>query len=525
MRAHRGTMWRRALGTTTAAIAVAVAVACGESGSAEAPPLDAGVVGPGAQLDGAAADASPDAKGGPATLLATGDIALTGVTSDGYAIYRRFDVVKRTFSLWAISISGGAPIELSADMGGGQFVGRVINEGVGFWTGVGPEGLGTFNIWTKKSGLKSAPGAQSYRNLFTVTPGGELVMFSSGVSDGGLVDGGVRSISFAVAPVADLSATTRMDDINIAAMESNNCPVFTYTPVGGQAIFLVHCTGTAESAIVGRVVVANRLGDGGLETSVLLSESSAATAIVPFYGASIDRVGSKMFVVGAAPFGQGRVIDVATGTAAVLDEGVSFGVVTPDGGSVYYRHDDVLARASTNGTAKVTLVDGGFDHIVDVAADERRILFSSIAAQLSDLQLTDTTTPGAPPTSLVPDASVVTAAFTEKGDGIVYATYDPGTEIADCYLAHTDGSAPRKIAGGVGFCSRVQPTNVAITAVNPHRLGPFPVVDLQTVDLGSAALAPIDFEKDVFDFRNADNGIIVFVKAGAEAGLYARALP
>lgn len=517
---------RRVLALVASSAAIAVAVACG-GGASDDPSPDAPRESEGG-VDGGidAKDARADAQSGEAGLLVEGDIFLVGVTTDGYAIYRLFDVVTGKFSMWAMELSGGMPIELSADLGGGDFVGRVINSGVGFWTGVDEKGLGTFNIWTKASGIRSAPGLRSFRNFFTIPPGGTTVLFSSGVSDGGLVDGSVANIDVSVAPLADLKAGASMSDVNIAA-GGGSCPPRTITPNDGNSIFLTHCTGTNPNAVVGRVAVARRLADGGVTSSVLLSEKDAGSAMYPFFGFSSDALATKLFVVGATAAFPGRVIDVATGTTTVLDPNVTSGIVTPDSGIVYYGTNDVLKRASTDGTAKVTLVDGGFDHVLDIADNDRRVLFASLPASgPADMRMVEASPTVQPPKVLVADASVGGATFSESADTFVYTVVDAAAQTVDCYLGRADGSATRKVAGPVvGYCDRLGGTNLAAIGVRGRLLGPFRVFDLQILDLSDPAAVPVDIASDVEQLVNVFDGRIAFVKRGVEAGLYSRAVP
>jgi hypothetical protein len=509
---------------TAAASAVIAAVACGSGSSDDAPAPGADGTSPDAGLDAAGSDVRLDAKGGPKNLLVKGDILLLGVTSDGYAIYRSFDVVTGKYSLWAVGVSGEPPLQLSSDLGGGDFVGRVINSGVGFWTGIGPEGLGTFNVWTKAYGLKSAPGARSYKFFFTVPPGGDTVVFASSVSDGGLVDGSVLNINVAVAPLADLTALTIFDDVNIVAMY-RNCPASTITPNNGNSIFLVHCTGTDPDQFAGRIALVKHHPDGGFSKSVVVSEKSAATAIVPYFRANADLLGNRLLVAGAQPFAEGRVVDVATGVATVLDPEAVGGVIAVDGGTIYYTSQGALRRASPDGKTKITLVDGGADHLRALSDDERHLLYASIPAAITDLRIADNTTPNQTPKTLTPDASVRSAGFNVSGDQIIYATIDPATGTGDCYLVHPDGTGARKVASGVSFCDRFFATNVGIVQVNPHLVGPFLARDIQTIDLASATAVAVDFEKDVTQLQDAWNGRVAFVKVGVEAGLYVRSLP
>lgn len=523
MRIRGGRVWRL-LAITTAASAAVVAVACGSGSSDEAAVPGADGASADARLDGASDDVRLDAKGGAKNLLVKGDILLIGVTSDGYAVYRSFDVVTGKYSLWAMSLAGEPPVELSSDLGGGDFVGRVINTGVGFWTGIGREGLGTFNVWTKAFGLKSAPGARSYKFFFTVPPGGDTVVFASSVSDGGLVDGSVVNINVAVAPLADLTSMTIFDDVNVVAMYKN-CPASTITPNNGKSIFLVHCTGTDPEEFAGRIALVKRHPDGGIAKSVVVSEKSAATAIVPYFRANADVLGDRLLVVGAQPFAEGRVVDVASGAATVLDPEAVGGVIAVDGGTIYYTSRGALRRASPDGKTKITLVDGGADHLRAVSDDERHLLYASIPVAIADLRIADNTTPDQTPTTLTPDASVQSSSFNKSGDQILYATLDPATGTGDCYLVHPDGSAARKVASGVLSCERFSDTNVAIAKVNQHLVGPFRTYDLQTIDLASPTAVAVDFEKDVTQLQDAWNGRIAFVRVGVDAGLYVRSLP
>jgi hypothetical protein len=287
----------------------------------------------------------------------------------------------------------------------------------------------------------------------------------------------------------------------------------------------MHCTGTAPDAVVGRVTLARRLADGGVTSSVLLSESSAATATIPAFGYSIDPLGTKLFAIGAAPFGEGRVIDVATATSVVLDPNVRDGVMSQKGAGIVYVSNGSFKRASTDGGAKVTLVDGGVDHLRELSDDEQRVLFASTPGGLADLKLADTTTAGQTPTTLVADASAIYASASPTGDVVVYLSVDLAAQIADCNVVRADGTGARKIASDVAFCERMPRSKIVLVDVNPHLLGPFSVHDVQTLDLSDPAALPVPFEKDVTVLVDAYDGKVAFVRKGVESGLYARSLP
>ena len=528
--ANRTRGWRRLVAIVSVAVAVVVAVACGGGDATDAPLHDADasadVVSPDAQRDAAVADASREADADDGvTVLVRGDVELLGITLDGYVAYRLRDVPQTRDRLAVVPLSGGPPIVLSDDLGGGTWYTRVGGFSVAFWTGAGEDSLGTFNVWTKGAGIESAPGHPSLLNFFGASFGSDMFIFATSVSDGGLVDGSVTNVRYAATSSAKFDSTEVIDDVNVAAT-NGNCPI-TVLADYSNSLFVSHCTGAAPGAFVGRVVVTKRQADGTVDTSVLLSDTLASEAVIPFFGMRGDRLGTKLFVVGAQPAGEGRVIDVATRKATALDPNVSEGTISSDGGVVYYVSNGTFKRASTDGTQKVVLVDGGYDHTVAASDDQRRFVFATGPGGVTDLQLVDTLTPNQPPTTLLSDAGAIDAVFLESGEEIVYLSVDPDTGKGQCHLILADGGAERKIADDVRFCDVAAKTDVVLFGDNLRHLGPFVVMDLWMIDRAKGGATPVLISADVSNekaFATFDNQI-VYLRKGAEAGLYARRLP
>ncbi|MDB5214421.1 MAG: hypothetical protein JWO86_2348 [Myxococcaceae bacterium] len=529
MGAKRTRAWRRLVATVSAVIAVAVAVACGGGGATDAAPHDedagADGVAPDALGDAAVADASREGDTDGATLLVQGDVELLGITLDGYVAYRLRDVSQTKDKLAVVPLSGGPPIVLSDDLGGGTWYTRVGGFSVAFWTGAGEDSLGTFNVWTKATGIESAPGHRSLLNFFAASFGSDTFIFATGVSDGGLVDGSVDNVGYAATSSAKFDTTDVIQDVNVAATK-NNCPI-TVLADYSDTLFLAHCTGTSPNAVFGRVVVAKHQSDGTVTTSVLLSEKLAAEAIIPFYGIRSDRTGTKLFVVGAQPAGEGRVIDVATRKVTPLDPNATDGVISSDGGAVFYVSNGIFKSAATDGTQKVVLLDGGYDHTLAVSDDQRRFVFASGPGGTTDLQLVDSVTPDQTPTTLLKDAGAFQAIFLGSGEEVVYLSIDPSTGRGECHLVLVDGGAERKIASDVRFCDVAPKSDVVLFGDNLRQLGPFVVMDLWMIDRAKGATTPVLIGADVPNSKAFAiwEGQIVYPKKGVEGGLYARKLP
>ena len=527
--AKRTRAWRRLVATAAVAIAVIVAVACGGGGATDAPSHDADggtdAQAPDAPADAAAADATREAESDGATLLVKGDVELLGITLDGYVAYRLRDVSQLKDKLAVVPFSGGPSIVLSEDLGGGTWYTRVGGFSVAFWTGAGEDSLGTFNVWTKGAGIQSAPGRPSLLNFFAGSFGSDMFIFSTGVSDGGLVDGSVDNVSYAATSSAKFDASDAIEDVNVAAAR-NNCPI-TILADYSESLFLAQCTGTNPAAVFGRVVLVKRQADGTVATSLLLSDTVAAQAIIPFFGIRSDPAGTKLFVVGAQPAGEGRVIDVATRKITPLDPNTSNGVISSDGGAVFYVSNGVFKRAATDGTKKVVLLDGGYDHTVAMSDDQRRFVFASGPGTLTDLQVVDTVTPAQTPTTLLKDAGAFEAVVLGSGEEVVYTSVDTTTGKGECHLVFVDGGAERTIASDVRFCDVAPKTDIVLFGDNLHPLGPFVVMDLWMLDRGKGATTPVLISADVPNAKAFATwqGQIIYPRKGAEAGLYARKLP
>lgn len=510
---------RRVIVTLSIAGSLAVAAACASEDSVDnagiddagTPRRDASASEGGSSID--------DAGVADGARLVSGDLIMVGITNDNFVSYRRLDLVTEKSSFEVVSAFGGEPMVLSPDIGGATFYATTLGRVVGFWTGATDQMLGTFNYWTQASGVKSTPGASSRVSIMAVNMLDDTILFASSVGDGGLVDGSVDSVNFSVISPSEPNSDPVVYDVNYAA-SFNNCPIFcSFT--GAASIICAYCTGSDPGAYVGRLVEIKR---NALETvtTTLLADDDPGTAIAPYFGTYANDAGDKVMTVAAQPLGEGRVLHRGTGTVDVVGDAVHGMYSAGDGQNFVFGNGDRLERTTDDATLKVTLVDGGFDHLVGLSLDSRYFAYASTVGGLTDLNLADTK--ALTSKNIVADASVSTATVVPATGQLVYTTFDPNAGKEDCFLVEPDGGQ-RLIGENTAGCQVIGGTGVVFIADNPRQQGPAAVFDLWTLNVANGATTRLPVATSVMQLKISTTGVMAWVTRGAEAGLYTKSFP
>ncbi|AKU96897.1 hypothetical protein AKJ09_03561 [Labilithrix luteola] len=509
--------WRGILAVTVAS-SLAVGAACASEDPAASVEDDAGTTARDAKA-GEGGTALPDGGVADGSRLVAGDIIMVGITSDNFIAYRRLDLVADRSSFEVVSAFGGAPIVLSPDIGGATFYATSLGHVVGFWTGATDQMLGTFNYWTQASGVKTTPGASSRVSIMAVNLLDDTILFASGIGDGGLMDGSVDSLDFAVISPSQPNSDPVIRDVNFAAAH-NNCPILCSFS-GASSILCAYCTGTDPDAYVGRLVEVKRNALGTVTTTIL-ADNDPQTAIAPLFGLFANDAGDKVMTVAAEPLGEGRILHLPTGTVDVVGDTVHGVYTAGDGENFLFGNGDRLERTTGDATLKITVVDGGFDHVLGASMDARYVGYASTVGAVTDLNVADTKVPSAK--NVVADASVASSSIVAPTGQIVYTTLDPNTDDQNCYLVEADGGQ-RLIGEHIATCQALAGTGLVFIADNYRQQGPAAVFDLWTLNVENGATTRLPVATSVTQLKIAANGMMAWVTRGSEAGLYARWFP
>jgi len=423
----------------------------------------------------------PDSGGGgddddaaSATLLVRGEISLVGMTTNDHAIYIRpttegraleaVNLADRSIStIWA-----GLPSNAQVDVKGNV---------VAIWTGLDPAThLGSFSYWTPGKPTRRNVAEGSVRDSFWATTDGSLLAFQANAL---LTEEGVPvSAELALVSTASGTLTTVLAGDERIAIDAASCG----SSIGfaGKTLVVAYCRSGDDSA---RLVTVPNVGaparrvlvDGGLRPSW-----------------RADGGGSKIFVIAQAD-DEGRVVtDDGTDPAPVtpIEAGVKEAFMLRDGSAVVYRTAIALRRATLGTTpiAPVTIATGEARGILDVSADQTRILYHALEGTPVDAQTPDgeryydlrtiaTNAIDGTADVLVDTERALHLGLTGDGAHALYISKAPRlVSVA------TDGSGERSLPLDFSRVDLALSGAHAILTVNSRQLGTRAVTDLVHVD-------------------------------------------
>lgn len=420
-------------GVAAAGLAVAAA-ACGGSDSTDVPAdSDAGASsssssGASSSSSSSGSTSSSSSSGGSSSgevtitpkELKAGGAVLLGVTDDELAVY--VTIGGASSALEAVPLAGGAPTVIAATIDV-QTDNVVVSGGaVGWWTGINQTtGVGTFNVWTKADGAKTALSAASASGIFTATADGTRIAFSTAAT-AAVSDIAVLTTATATAQANGIFAAA--DSINLTALEppaqGQPAPCGLDMSFVGKKLLAAFCVPASDTDA--RLYL---VPDGTTTEIRLDSAGAAAGAIRPFWIA--DATASKILVIGTPPNATGRIItpgaNTGASTSVALENGTGLtGFLTDDGSAVVYRTAAGLRRAATGATPAPKMLVAGAKSLLDTTADKTRVLLRTLdPAQTGiDIRSADTTTENQTPKDIVATASASPLGFTGSGAHALY---------------------------------------------------------------------------------------------------------
>jgi hypothetical protein len=466
----------------------------GDAGASETGAPESGVTTDAAASDGAGhlegSVVEPDGSlsgcptpGPQGTQLATStaQLVLSGVTSDGYAVYSD----PASYTVFAVPVAGGTPVTVGM-VDASQYV-YVAGRGVFFSSKYSTmTGAGTFAFWTAAGGAHvlstdaavgvgdiAADGSYVAYIDGASTPSGTLMVMSGdgakkmqlatgiAVSSGAFVQFSGPNVIAAYSPVASVDAGAA----DGGAADGGGGPGFTVATFTGASFTQAVLSANADFSFA-----ANPSG------GPVLVSGPAGLVAYPITG------GTGTPIDGTAVGGSG---------IGVLGQG---GLLTKDGNNVVYAvAGGLLRRSPVSAPAPVTLVPSGINGVLALSPDESwalsfqsQILDMSTGTYLSDVYLASASTPGAAsPLLTVTSGAVYGSAFTADSK---YALFFSGNSnfVGDFVVAAAGASStPKTVAQNAWLVAATTGSKVILGDSYSMSGGVNGTVDLESVDVSN----------------------------------------
>jgi hypothetical protein len=441
---------------------------------------------------------------GAPTRLATGTSSITGVTSDGWAVYREGSVLR------AAKVSDEAQVETITEQPGSVIIkGRVVFN----WADVDWEkNVGDLSIWSEAGGAVEIGPTRYAENLIASNPEGTAIVYVANESKG--------ATDLMIAP-SDLSQPQVLIESMGLGSETTCGPSLGFV---GDRLFVGWCSKGNRDGKIQRF----ELEDGEWKAADIAEEA------LP--GWSADSSGERILYQSNAY--EGFVSDA--GEPVRIDASVSRGFVLPDGSAVLYTVGDQLRRTDLPDPNPVAVVTTGYSDPVGFSPDYSHALYSSRVSYENgtrrDLRLVATEDFNPEPIELVaePEATMPRSSMTKDGQYVLYLG-NYGASGGDLHVVDVNGNEVR-VLPNVLEALAIGGSRIAFTseASDPDV---YPVVsDLYVLDLASDQ-APTLVEARILDGKNfqfaSEGERIVYLRSGVDrdaedperTGMFYRQLP
>jgi hypothetical protein len=464
-----------------------------------------------------------------AKQLVPGAAIVVGITADGYAVY--IEQAAAGSSLKAIPIAGGTVVTIAAAFA--QTDDAAVSGGaVAVWTGIGMNGVGTFNVWTKANGFKTVTGSNSFDGIFAASTDGTRIVFSVNTP------AAATSTSLAVTDSSAPTGTAVLTGnaaLNLAAaqppMAGGNPSCSPDLGFSGAVLYAGYCTGTNAATTTGRLYA---VPAGAAPTPQRLDGVGNAGTLVADAGGRFfhaDSTGANLFVIQATN-NTGAVIKTgAAPTTTTLDANTSTGLLLKDGTAFYHAgtslvHATLGAGAPTKDAllAAATPLSG----LIGLSTDQKHALLaeSAPANNLTDIRAIDTTTKAQTPKDIVATSTANPFGFAANDTLVLYGT-DPVATGLKLKTRPVGGGTESVLAMDALFAFSAPAATSVVFATNQQMLGTAPnqvtVFDLKYVPTAGGTAYAIGGSVAGVDVSGTT---VVFTSLDAKAaGLYAFAMP
>jgi hypothetical protein len=435
--------------------------------------------------------------------IAPGQPSLSGVTSDGWAVFRDGDVL-RAAAVGADSMSQ----EISKKPGSVLLRGNVVfNWAEVDWT----LGVGDLSVWTAEAGTHAIGKTPYAEGLVAASHDGRTIVYTANATK--------KATNLLITP-SDLSAPQVLIEAMGLGTEQTCGASIGFV---GEHLFVGWCKVGSRAAVIERY---DLVGDTWQATTI-------AEDALPAWSA--DETGENVFYQSSAYSGYVS----AKGTPMLIDAGVAQGIIQPDGSAVLYSVGDQLRRSGLPDVNPVPIVATGYKQPVEFSSRYDLALYSTTVTYDNgtqrDLRLVPTDSFNEAPVELVsePLASLGRSSMTQDGHFVLYFT-DVTPSGGSLHVVATDGTELMLLPGVVDVVAANGSTIVYSDNSSDPELYPI-VADLNVIDLSTETAARL-VEAQILDGKNFQldqaREKIIYTRSGvdrdAEAadhqGLFFRAL-
>jgi hypothetical protein len=471
-----------------AAVALAGCASSAQSEFFQDPKADEGAGGEGASgagKGGSGAGETPE-PGSP-TQLVSGPVALVGVTSDDWAVFRSADELK------AVTIGEDPSVErLSQNPGSVLIRGRVVfNWADVDWT----EGVGDLSVWTAESGAYEIGPTLYAEGLVAASDRGSSFVYTTNP---------LEETTDLVVASSDLSSSQVLIEGMGRGSETTCGPSLGFV---GERLFVGWCDVGSRAGRIERY----ELVDGAWQATLIADNALPAW--------SADGDGQRVFYQSS----DYRAYFTEDGAETFIDSGVSRGFMLPDGSAVLYTVGDQLRRTSVPEMNPIPIVTRGYAQAVAFSPNYDVALYSTTvtyeAGTRQDLRLVPTNEFNPEPIELVsePVAALPRSSITRDGRFVLYLT-DVTPSGGSLHVVAIDGTETMVLENVVEALA-VKDDTVVFTD-NSSDPDQYPVVgDQRVLAVGRGAKSGL-LEAKIAEGRafslDASGDNVVFVRSGVD---------
>jgi hypothetical protein len=441
---------------------------------------------------------------GPPTELAGGPVAVSGLTSDGWVVYRAADALK------AVKLPPNSETrDVTARPGNLLIRGRVVFN----WVNVDwKKNVGDLSVWTADAGTHEIGTTQYAEGLVAASQQGKTVVYTANTT--------ATTMDLMIAP-ADLSKPKVLIS-RMGRGSATTCgPSIGFV---GERLFVGWCSAGSRTGKIQRFE----------ETAGQWKATLIADDALPAW--SGDASGDRIFYQSSAYAGR----YAEAGKTYPIDAGVGGGFLIPSGSVAIYTVGDQLRRTAIPDVKPVTVITRGYAQAAEFTRNSDVVLYSSKVTYDNgtrrDLYIAHTNHFNPDPIELVADpvAGLARSALTKDGQSVLYLT-DMTPSGATLHVRSIDGGE-RMIVPNVADVVAAHEGRIVFTD-NSSDPNQYPVVsDLKTIDL-AAGEAPSLVEAKIAEGRNfqldASGKQVIYVRSGidrdgggpAQGGLFVRTIP
>jgi hypothetical protein len=444
-------------------------------------------------------DAGPPPTPTGTTLDKGPDMAIQGVTDDGYVIYRTATAVKAV-SLSSLPDAGGTPMVVVSlgDAGAGSVFAVVVHKDVFVWSTPNGSFVATLTLWSHSLGTPTQLSAASIPGLASASADSSAIVFTSAAASSGATASLVGATTSALGSPATLATNL---DVSGQICRTNISFTGTASPFTAVASFCI-------------------VGDGGTEgpDNVYAYSSTAWTGNTPALATgitafSLDTTGTSAAISLAS--GQLEIAPLSGAAVVPIDVAGTLGMTSTaylsktDAFVLYNTGAGALRTSPITTSTPQTLAASMVNGMDGVSSSEAWVLVhnnTDMSTGLpSDLSLASTSAAGtpAPLTSGTTVAGVLGDAFSADSSYAIYMTgitLDAKANAVGALKANsvaTPGTVVQLATAAVND-TNFSPSDRALTGTtivftdnfNPSS-GVAGSVDLHVVDLASATPSTI----------------------------------